>query len=112
MRDPGRAIRARVGTAIQRHRLLRRLTQERLAELARISGKHLGEIERGQMNLTLEILAQIADALGIDPAELLVPRTRRLSTALLISRDDANAMLDIAQRVTGVRATRSKRASS
>jgi transcriptional regulator with XRE-family HTH domain len=88
------------------------LSQERLAELARISGKHLGEIERGQMNATLEILGQIADALAIDAGDLFPPaRGRRLSNTFLITRDEVDVIIGVAQRVKGVRAPRSKRAS-
>ncbi|HTM24616.1 MAG TPA: helix-turn-helix transcriptional regulator [Vicinamibacterales bacterium] len=114
MRHSGRATRTRVGRAIQRFRLLRRLSQERLAELAGRSWKHLGQIERGQVNASLDVLESIAQALAIDIGDLFPPpRGRRRSKAAmrLITVDEIDQILEIAGRVKGVRVARSKRAS-
>jgi transcriptional regulator with XRE-family HTH domain len=114
MRDPGRAIRTRVGRAIRRIRLLRRLSQERLAELAGSSGKYLGQIERGQVNVSLDVLDRIATALAIDFADLFPhPRGRRRSKTalLLITGDEVDRIDEITRRVRGLRAPRSKRSS-
>lgn len=110
MRDSGRAIRTRVGRAIRRHRLARGFSQERLAELAGSSGKHLGEIERGQVNVTLDILGRIADALAVDAADLFPPHGRRRSNTFLISRDQIDRIIAIAAGVKGARSPRTKRA--
>jgi transcriptional regulator with XRE-family HTH domain len=112
MRHSGRAIRSRVGRAIRRLRLLRKFSQERLAELSGSSGKHLGQIERGQVNVSLDVLARIAAALSIDAADLFpLPRGRHESkTALrLITVDEVDQILEIANRVKGLRAPRSTR---
>ena len=114
MRDPGRAIRTRVGRAIQRVRLLRRLSQEKLAELADSSEKHVGQIERGQVNATLDVLARIADALTIDAGDLFPrPRGGRSSKAALhiVTDGELDQIAEIVARVKAARAPRSKRAS-
>lgn len=35
--------------------------------------RHLGLIERGQINASIEVIGQIADALGINPGKLFEP---------------------------------------
>lgn len=46
------------------------LTQERLAEKAGLSLKHLGEIERGRGNPTLSSLDRLAKALDVSLSEM------------------------------------------
>src|SRR5215213_4357704 len=79
MRDHGRAVRTRVGRTIRRLRQQRALTQERLAELAGNGWKHIGQVERGEVNVGLDVLAQIADALSVGLGDLFadVPARRR-----------------------------------
>jgi len=45
-------------------------TQDRLAEMAGISLKHLGELERGRGNPTLSSLKGLSDALDVSLVEL------------------------------------------
>ncbi|WP_130348433.1 helix-turn-helix domain-containing protein [Herbihabitans rhizosphaerae] len=52
----------------RRHEL--ELSQERLAEHAGLHWSFLGQVERGQRNLTLHNILKIAAALDIDPGEL------------------------------------------
>jgi transcriptional regulator with XRE-family HTH domain len=52
-------------------RLLRGLSQEKLAELAGIHRTYLGGIELGLRNPSLRNIARIARALGVPPNELL-----------------------------------------
>jgi transcriptional regulator with XRE-family HTH domain len=52
------------------------LSQERLAEGAAISVPYLSDIERGQRNPTVAVMARIADALGVRLSEL-VARAER-----------------------------------
>jgi transcriptional regulator with XRE-family HTH domain len=114
MQDPGRAIRTRVGGVVRRLRLLRGLSQERLAELAGNSWKHVGQIERGQVNVGLDVLGRIAHALAVDVADLFVqPRGRRrpATSVHLITGDDLDRIIEIAGRAKAERAPRSKRAS-
>jgi transcriptional regulator with XRE-family HTH domain len=39
-----------------------------------MSPRHLGGIERGQNNVTIDVLVRLADGLGVEPATLLPPR--------------------------------------
>jgi len=55
-----------IGTSIKSRRKTLRITQQQLADLAGISVNTLYKIERGQANPTLEILAKIADTLGME----------------------------------------------
>ena len=63
-------IQMTLGQQVRALRRQRRLTQEQLAELAGVSLQHIGEIERGQGNPTLNSLVKVADALDISLSEL------------------------------------------
>lgn len=112
MPDPRRAIRARVGRAIRRYRRARGFSQERLAELAASSGKHVGAIERGQANVGLDMLGRLAAALSVDIVVLFdQPPVRRRGDELKeISNADVDALEAIARRVKGAPARRRPRA--
>jgi transcriptional regulator with XRE-family HTH domain len=47
------------------------LTQEKLAYDAKIDLTYAGGIERGKRNPSVEVLARISEALGVEPADLL-----------------------------------------
>ncbi|MFJ6327641.1 helix-turn-helix domain-containing protein [Brucella anthropi] len=47
------------------------LTQEELADRAGLSMRYIGAIERGDVSASVTVLGQIAEALGIEPGELL-----------------------------------------
>jgi transcriptional regulator with XRE-family HTH domain len=59
------------GQTVRRLRTERGLTQERLAELADLNVSYIGFIERGENVPTLSIVLDLADALGVEPAELI-----------------------------------------
>ena len=63
----------KIGTRIKTARLSRGITQEQLAEKACISRSHLSAIEAPNMvrAFSLDIFFNIADALEIDPADLI-----------------------------------------
>nr|WP_283777845.1 helix-turn-helix transcriptional regulator [Sansalvadorimonas sp. 2012CJ34-2] len=46
------------------------LTQEELAHRAKLNRTYIGDIERGEKNLTLESMARLASALGIKIRDL------------------------------------------
>jgi transcriptional regulator with XRE-family HTH domain len=50
-----------------------RLTQEALAERAKISTDMVSKIEGGSSGARFGVITQLAEALGIDPAELFTP---------------------------------------
>ncbi len=61
-------------------RLLRKqkgLTQEVLADEARINRNYVGQIEREEKSPTVDMIEKLAIALDVDPAALLVRPLRR-----------------------------------
>ncbi|WIW44431.1 helix-turn-helix transcriptional regulator [Bradyrhizobium sp. 62B] len=58
----------------KRHDL--QMTQEALAERAGLSARYVGAIERGDVSASVTVLGQIADALGVEPADLLKKAAR------------------------------------
>lgn len=61
----------RLGRRIRELRTTNGLSQGKLAELANVNDKFLGEVERGTNNISVLKLGQIANALGVDMAELI-----------------------------------------
>ena len=61
-----------IGHRIRQHRetMEPAMSQERLADEAGLHRTYIGHVERGEVNVTVWNLIRIADALGIDPAEL------------------------------------------
>ncbi len=57
-------VRARLGARLRAMRKERRLSQERLGERARLSGKFIGEVERGEKSISVDSLHRVAWALG------------------------------------------------
>lgn len=55
------------GMRVKIFRKERGLSQEALANLASIDRSYMGQIERGEINLTLTKIHQIAEALKIEP---------------------------------------------
>ena len=54
-----------VGQRLRNFRSQRQLSQEKLAELAGVHPTYIGQIERGEKNITIESLEKIATALQI-----------------------------------------------
>lgn len=77
MRDQGRAVRARVGRMVRQLRLTRGWSQEQLAERANSSPKHVGRIERGEVNVGLDGLAALARALSVSIGDLVAEPSGR-----------------------------------
>lgn len=59
-----------IGQNIKLYRNLRNLSQEDLAHYANIGTSHLGHIERGTKNPTLETLIKISQGLHVEPMQL------------------------------------------
>ena len=64
-------IRKVFGLNMRRLRLAAGLSQEDAAEIIGVGRAHAGAMERGQQNVTLLILWQVAQAFGSRPGELL-----------------------------------------
>lgn len=101
-----RAVRLRVGSNVQRLRRSHGLSQEQLAEVVGNTGKHVGQIERGEVNVGLDVLGGIAAALSVDVADLfwLPPRRRRTHPSLFLAPDAS--LKEIEQAVRRIRAAR------
>ncbi|CAN7616219.1 helix-turn-helix transcriptional regulator [Agrobacterium tumefaciens] len=56
---------------LRRIRHDKQLTQEELADSADLSARYIGAIERADVSASVTVLGQIADALGVEPGELL-----------------------------------------
>lgn len=59
------------GQLVRKHRKEKCISQEQLALLCNIDRSYLGRIERGEVNITIEKLYDLAKALEIDLSELL-----------------------------------------
>ena len=62
---------------LRRKRHDRHMTQEELAERAGLSARYLGAIERGDVSASVTVLGQIAEALGVEPGDLLRRSSRK-----------------------------------
>ena len=76
----------KLGDNIRNYREQRGFTQEKLAELSNISEKHLSKIERGKINIKIDTLVNIADALGTSVDKLLLDASSFTKKARKIRR--------------------------
>jgi transcriptional regulator with XRE-family HTH domain len=70
----GKALAARFGAALQRQRLLRKLTQSQLAKRAKLTRAYVNEIERGQANVSIDDLDRLAQALDWELLQPEIPK--------------------------------------
>jgi transcriptional regulator with XRE-family HTH domain len=71
-----REISLAFGAVVQRHRKAKGLSQEALAERADIHHTHVGLIERGERNASLNVAYRVARALGM-PLSVLIAEAER-----------------------------------
>jgi transcriptional regulator with XRE-family HTH domain len=62
---------AAFGERVRSHRQALGLSQEALADRCGVHWTFLGQVERGQRNLTLHNILKLAAGLKVDPAELI-----------------------------------------
>jgi transcriptional regulator with XRE-family HTH domain len=80
------------------------MSQEQLAAKAGLSYKFVGEIERATGNPTVDTLAALADALGVDATHLLgdPPGRQPVGKLVSISAQDWERLRAASQAITGV----------
>jgi transcriptional regulator with XRE-family HTH domain len=66
-RDP---VLVALGMAIRKRRIEKKLSQERLADLADLDRSYLGQVERGENSVAIHPLIRVANALETTAAEL------------------------------------------
>jgi transcriptional regulator with XRE-family HTH domain len=91
-KDKLRAARVRVGKTIRQLRKQRGWSQEQLAERAGNNTKHVGQIERGEVNVGIDKLTAIAASLSVDLGDLVPPNSP--DHAVTLTRRDFNQLLD------------------
>ena len=68
---PASALSKRFGAIVRKRRIERGLSQESLAERARLHTTYVSMVERGVRNPTLDVASRLANALGIPLAVLI-----------------------------------------
>jgi transcriptional regulator with XRE-family HTH domain len=63
-------LQKQIGANIRALRLKRKLSQDIFAERSGLHRAHVGEIERGESNVTIQTLKIIADGLGVRIVDL------------------------------------------
>jgi transcriptional regulator with XRE-family HTH domain len=63
----------KLGANVRRERMIKGITQERLAEMVGLKIRNIQKIEAGETNVLATTLVRIRDALGC-PADKLLPR--------------------------------------
>ena len=63
-------IEKKFGAKLAYIRKSKKLSQMKLAELVDMNFNYIGQIERGEANVTIKTMKNIADALGIEVSEL------------------------------------------
>ena len=67
-----------LGEVVRAERERRGLSQEALADLTDMSRTHIGEIERGEVNVSFTSLQATADGLGLALSALIIAYERRI----------------------------------
>ena len=71
------------GRRLRSLREVRGLTQQQLGEAAEVSYKYVGAIERGEENPSLKVIGKLAEALEVDPRDMLVLEHEETTPAAL-----------------------------
>ena len=97
---PEPTIQEKVGARVRELRKARGWTLEELAERADKHYTYIGGLERGDRNVTLEVLGSVAAALGVSLRELFQVTPHSLETKLNASGDDILSAIERGFRAT------------
>ncbi|MDQ6525544.1 helix-turn-helix transcriptional regulator [Nocardioides sp. LHD-245] len=61
---------AEFGARVRQRRTELELSQEALADICELHWTYIGQVERGQRNISLHNIIRIAEALEVDPGQL------------------------------------------
>jgi transcriptional regulator with XRE-family HTH domain len=70
MAQPQSPIHEEFGQRVRRQRDVLQLTQEEIAERSGLHVSYIAQVERGERNLSLTNILRVADALDLDPGDL------------------------------------------
>lgn len=90
-----------VGNTIKAYRLLRKMTQEELAERVGVSTSFCTNIEGGEKGISIYTLRDFADALGVTANDLLYVSStdRRVDNIALLLWDRPNSFLSWIEKI-------------
>lgn len=74
MKKPSQTLLNTLADNLRHYRRIKGLSQEKFAEKCGYHRTYISIIERGSRNITLMVLENLADALGISVLELLTPQ--------------------------------------
>jgi len=98
------ALLARIGARVREARAGRGMTRKLLASQSQVSERYLAQLEAGHANPSVVVLSKLADALGMDVADLLERRTPEAIEigliAQLLKRAPAGTLGAIRARLT------------
>lgn len=80
-------MQSQFGRRVRELRKARGLTQPALAERSGVAEKYLSDIERGQVNVSLALIARLADGLGVAAKELFPEPDSRSDDDRQVARD-------------------------
>jgi transcriptional regulator with XRE-family HTH domain len=69
--DSEKRVLAKLGDVIRARRNELSMSQEALADAAKITRTHMGEVERGKRNVSVLAVVRIAAAMKVQPSEIL-----------------------------------------
>lgn len=90
-------LRKHIGQKIRELRKLKGLTQEELGERATLNYKFIGELERGKVNISLDSLHRVANALGAEIGDLFT-KSHDLAPKNIMREDNPTAKLSSKDR--------------
>ena len=93
-----------VGNNLKTYRLSRNMTQEKLAELVGVSTSFCANIEGGKKGVSIFILRDFADALGITANDLLYDGNtdRRIDNIAVLLRNKPDAFLSWIEKIVNL----------